>query len=108
MKSEEFCDCMAYVLADNIISPLGETSEENYLAVKTGKSGIHAYAKGSHGIPDGFVASLMSLDFEELVINSAKKAIGASHVDVAHEKVALILSLDLQLQILRNNILTND
>lgn len=83
---------MAYVLADNIISPLGETSEENYLAVKTGNSGIHAYAKGSHGIPDGFVASLMSLDFEELVINSAKKAIVASHVDVAHEKVALILS----------------
>ena len=34
----------------------------------------------------------MSLDFEELVINSAKKAIGASHVDVAHEKVVLILS----------------
>ena len=64
---------MAYVLADNIISPLGETSEENYLAVKAGKSGIRAYAKGSHGIPDGFVASLMSLDFEELVINSAKE-----------------------------------
>ena len=92
MKSEEFSGCMAYVLADNIISPLGETSEENYLAVKAGKSGIHAYAKGSHGIPDGFVASLMSLDFEELVINSAKKAIGASHVDVVHEKVVLILS----------------
>lgn len=83
---------MTYVLADNIISPLGETSEENYLAVKVGKSGIHAYAPGSHGIPDGFVASLMSRDFEELVLASAKKAIEASRVDVAHEKVAFILS----------------
>ena len=83
---------MAYVLADNIISPLGETSEENYLAVKAGKSGIHTYAKGSNGIPDGFVASLMSCDFEKLVLDSAKKAIEASLVDVAHEKVALILS----------------
>ena len=83
---------MAYVLADNIISPLGKTSEENYLAVKAGKSGIHTYAKGSHGIPDGFVASLMSCDFETLVLDSAKKAIEASLVDVAHEKVALILS----------------
>lgn len=83
---------MAYVLADNIISPLGETSEENYLAVKAGKSGIRAYANGSHGIPDGFVASLMSRDFEKMVIDSAKKAIVASQVDVAHEKVALILS----------------
>lgn len=83
---------MAYVLADNIISPLGQTSEENYLAVKAGKSGIHTYAKGSHGIPDGFVASLMSCDFEKLVLDSAKKAIEASLVDVAHEKVALILS----------------
>lgn len=83
---------MAYVLADNIISPLGETSEENYLAVKAGKSGIRAYAKDSHGIPDGFVASLMSRDFEKMVIDSAKKAIVASQVDVAYEKVALILS----------------
>ncbi len=83
---------MAYVLADNVISPLGETSEENYLAVKAGKSGIHVYAEGSHGIPDGFVGSLMSRDFEELMFESAKKAVEASHVDVAHEKVAFVLS----------------
>ena len=60
--------------------------------MKAGKSGIRAYAKGSHDIPDGFVASLMSRDFEKMVIDSAKKAIVASQVDVAYEKVALILS----------------
>ena len=32
---------MVNVLADNIISPLGETSEETYLAVKRGESALH-------------------------------------------------------------------
>ena len=47
---------MVYVLADNIISPLGETSEENYQAVKAGRSAIHAYIPMTDGIPDGFMA----------------------------------------------------
>ena len=54
MKSKE---AMAYVLADNIISPLGDTSEDNYFAVKSGKSGIQSYVKGSQGIQDDFVAT---------------------------------------------------
>ncbi len=83
---------MAYVLADNIISSLGKTSEENYLAVKAGKSGIRAYTKGSHGIPEGFVASLMSGDFESLVLESVRKTIEDSHIDVAHSNVVFILS----------------
>ncbi len=82
---------MAYVIADNIISPLGETSEENYLAVKTGKSGIRAFAPGSHGIPDGFTASLLSADFESLVLRSVGKAMETAHID-SHSKIAFILS----------------
>lgn len=50
---------MAYVIADNIISPLGKTSEENYLSVKAGKSMLHAYEPGSYGVQDGFCASLI-------------------------------------------------
>lgn len=83
---------MAYVLADNIISPLGETSEENYLAVKTGKSGIHVYTPGSHGIPDGFTASLLFSDFEDLILRSARKAIANSQINVAKDKIIFILS----------------
>lgn len=82
---------MAYVIADNIISPLGETSEENYLAVKAGKSGIRAFAPGSHGIPDGFTASTMSADFESLVLRSVGKAMEKAHID-SHSKIAFILS----------------
>ncbi len=83
---------MAYILADNIISPLGDTSEANYLSVKDGKSGIHAYECGSHGIPEGFTASLMSHDFEDLALRSARCAVNASKVDVTKERVVFILS----------------
>ena len=83
---------MAYVLADNIISPLGDTSEENYLAVKFNKSSIRAYLPGSMGIPEGFAAALMSSSFEELALRSANKALKASGIDVVHDRVKFILS----------------
>ena len=66
---------MAYIIADNIISPLGETSEDNYLSVKAGRSGIRAYEPGTCNIPEGFNASLLFEDFETLALKSAQKAI---------------------------------
>lgn len=66
---------MAYIIADNIISPLGETSEGNYLSVKAGRSGIRAYEPGTCNIPEGFYASLLFEDFETLALKSAQKAI---------------------------------
>ena len=83
---------MVSVLADNVISPLGETSEENYQAVKEGKSAIRAYAPMTAGIPNGFVASLLSSDFEELAFRSAQKAIDASGINVSSTRTIFILS----------------
>lgn len=83
---------MAYVLADNIISPLGQTSEENYLSVKTGKSAIRAYSSGEMDIPEEFAASLLLENFEELAFTSAQRALEKSEIDVKHEKVVFILS----------------
>lgn len=83
---------MAYVIADNIISPLGQTSSETYQAVKAGKSQLRVYPPGSHGIPEGFTASLMSGDFETIATTSASNAIAASGIDVGGERVAFILS----------------
>lgn len=106
---------MAYVLADNIISPLGNTSEENYQQVKAGKSGIRTYEPGSHGIPEGFTASLLPDeeqsvivkddgqglpskgakltfkhgDFEQLAIASAKLAMEQASIN---DRVVFILS----------------
>lgn len=73
---------MAYIIADNIISPLGETSEENYLSVKAGRSGIRAYEPGICNIPEGFYASLLFEDFETLALRSAQKAIANAQKNI--------------------------
>lgn len=90
---------MAYIIADNIISPLGETSEENYLSVKAGRSGIRAYEPGTCNIPEGFYASLLFEDFETLALKSAQKAIanaqktmGNARLELKGKRTAFILS----------------
>lgn len=83
---------MAYIIADNIISPLGETSEENYLSVKTGRSGIRAYEPGTCNIPEGFYASLLLEDFETLALRSAQKAIANAQLELKGKRTAFILS----------------
>lgn len=90
---------MAYIIADNIISPLGETSEENYLSVKAGRSGIRAYEPGTCNIPEGFYASLLFEDFETLTLKSAQKAIanaqktiGNGQLELKGKRTAFILS----------------
>ena len=92
MRAKMKQNVMVSVLADNVISPLGETSEENYQAVKEGKSAIHAYAPMTAGIPNSFVASLLSSDFEELAFRSAQKAIDASGINVSSTRTVFILS----------------
>lgn len=76
---------MAYIIADNIISPLGETSEDNYLSVKSGRSGIRAYEPGTCNIPEGFTASLLFEDFETLALKSAQKAIANALKNIENE-----------------------
>ena len=83
---------MAYIIADNIISPLGETSEENYLSVKAGRSGIRAYEPGTCNIPEGFYASLLFEDFETLALRSAQKAIANGRLELKGKRTAFILS----------------
>lgn len=90
---------MAYIIADNIISPLGETSEENYLSVKAGRSGIRAYEPGTCNIPEGFYASLLFEDFETLALKSAQKTIanaqktmGNAQLELKGKRTAFILS----------------
>lgn len=90
---------MAYIIADNIISPLGETSEENYLSVKAGRSGIRTYEPGTCNLPEGFYASLLFEDFETLALKSAQKAIanaqktmGNAQLELKGKRTAFILS----------------
>ena len=94
---------MIYRLADNIISPLGETTEQNYQAVKAGRSALRHYDL-QWDIPEPFTASLFTeaqnealaieglTRFESLAFTSAKKAVEASKIDVSGANVVFILS----------------
>ena len=94
---------MIYRLSDNIISPLGETTAENYQAIKAGRSALRRY-EGRWGIPEAFTASLFSEEqtrslavggmtrFESLAYRSACQAIQESGIDVSGSRVVFILS----------------
>lgn len=77
---------MAYILSDNIVSPLGYTSAENYQAVKSGRSSLAAYPASLKAVGEDFCASLFSdgqnselavdglSSFESIVFRSAEVA----------------------------------
>ena len=95
-------------VSDNIISPLGMNTAENYAAVKAGYSELKRY-DGLWGLPEPFVASLMDREkvekafaeitdnktytfFEKMIILSAKKALEQTDIDSTSDKVLFILS----------------
>lgn len=94
---------MIYCLADNVVSPLGMTTAENYLAVKNGRTALCRY-EHHWSLPEAFTASLFSDEqnqllaidgltrFESLAVRSAQDAIGRSGIDVASQRVVFILS----------------
>lgn len=95
---------MVYIIADNIISPLGVSSEQNYKALLEGRSALKSYPANYYGIPDGFVASLFSSEqeqvihrdnltrFEGLVVSCAQNAVAEAGIDISSERVVLVLS----------------
>ena len=94
---------MVYCLSKNIISPLGETTAENYSALKNGKSALRRYTQRWE-IPESFTASLFSEQqcdslcvpglsrFESIALSSAKKALAETQINVASDRVIFILS----------------
>ncbi|MBQ6378093.1 MAG: beta-ketoacyl synthase [Prevotella sp.] len=88
-------------IADNIYSPLGFTTAENYASVKAGKSRLRRY-EGAMGLPDPFTASLLDwqqvepLDgytrFETIAIHSARQALAQTGADPASPKVLFVVS----------------
>lgn len=94
---------MIEVLATNIISPLGFTTQENYQAVKAGKSALLCH-EAWKGIPHAFTASLFSKEqedrfllpgftrYESLVIASIKEALLHKDINVNSSRTALVIS----------------
>ena len=99
---------MIVSVANNIISPLGMSTAENYAAVMAGKSALQRY-EGKWDLPEPFVASLVDRDkvekafaaisdrkqytfFEKMIILSASRAIQEAGINTASERVLFILS----------------
>lgn len=94
---------MVQVIATNITSPLGFTTEENYQAVLSGSSALRRY-DGLWGLPEPFAASLFSEEqrkelaiegytfFEAIAIRSVRKALTYTSLGSAPSRIILILS----------------
>lgn len=94
---------MATVISHNILSPLGDTSEANFQAVKTGKSSLRKL-EHAFGTPLDITASVFESTvrkqlmlegftwFESLVIRSVKSALQQSNINCMDEQVCLVLS----------------
>ena len=99
---------MIVKVSDNIISPLGMSTAENYAAVKAGRSELKRH-DGLWNLPEPFTASLMDRNkveqafaeladneqytfFEKMIILSAKKALEQTDIDPTSDKVLFILS----------------
>ena len=95
---------MVYKVADNILSPLGATTAENYHAVKAGRSALMRHDQ-RWLLPDKVLtASLFSKEqeqqflisglsrFESMVVTSAREALSQTTIDVSQPNVILIIS----------------
>ncbi len=94
---------MVYQLADNITSPLGMTSAQNYQAVKAGQTALAPYSN-LWEIPEPFTAALFSetqwqamaregmTRFESLVMHSVTQALEGTSIDSSSPRVVFILS----------------
>ena len=94
---------MIYIIADNITSPLGATTQENLEAVLQGRSALRRY-EGLWGIPTAVCASLFSREqtarmtregmtrFEALALSSAREAMSRCNIEAANERTLFVLS----------------
>jgi len=96
-----------YVIADNIVAPLGRTTAENFAAVCQGKSGIQLQHSRLLS-PADFYAAIMApgqleaysngsnlegyTKFEQLLILSVQEALGQTNLDITNGRTAFIVS----------------
>ena len=90
-----------YIAADNIISPLGDTTLENTEQLKKGVSGIKLHNNAEVSVTpfyaslfeaDAYAANSVYTKFEKLLIASVKDAIDRCDIDPTDERTILIIS----------------
>src|SRR4051812_28017435 len=90
-----------FIIADNIISPLGNTSAENFLKLAQNISAVKQYEnKKINDAPffatlfneDEFTANNRYTKFEQLLIASINNALKQTDINVSDKKTLLIIS----------------
>ncbi len=98
---------MPFFIADNIITSLGLTSEENFEALKKGKTGIQQIDNNSF-YKDPFPASMVNhaaiekklkdlskperfTRLEKMMIVSIRDAVQRTNIDIQSERTAVII-----------------
>ena len=94
---------MVYKIADDIISPLGEGTEQNYQALSSGSSALCTYTH-LWNLPEPFAASLFTdaqkkkyqveglTFFESLLYQSISRALEQTTINIHADRVILIVS----------------
>ncbi|MBC7891265.1 MAG: beta-ketoacyl synthase [Sphingobacteriaceae bacterium] len=90
-----------YLVSDNIISPLGQTTAENWAQLERGHSGIRLHTDPARS-SDPFHASLFEKDeilkpdgltrFESLLVASIREALSHTEISLTDPRTILILS----------------
>lgn len=91
---------MAYILADNILSPLGTTTQANVEAVLQGRSAVRVHRAEELGVGADFAAALMERQlqqegyswFESKILVSVQAAITQLREPLPTERTVLIVS----------------
>lgn len=88
-----------FVVADNIVSPVGKTARENFEQLKQGVSGIdqHDHLSGNRAYAslfnkEVFTSTKEQTKFEQLVIASVEEALSQTTIDTSDNKTIFILS----------------
>src|SRR5678810_928172 len=93
-----------FIVADNIISPLGLSTDENFRRLTKGEAGVQQQHRPSIA-GHSFYASLLEkpavlpaekskyhTNFERLLIDSISDALSMSDVDITDERTILVIS----------------
>src|SRR5271156_3103492 len=88
-----------FVVSDNIFSPLGKTTVENFARLKKGNSGIklqqNTFAEQPYYaslFDDGFEVDTRYTKFEQLLILSIEQALSDTEIDPKDKRTLLIIS----------------
>ena len=100
----------AVKISDNVISPLGIGTSENFLAIKDGKSALRLHSGAERDIPEDFCASIIDEDslkeeylkagipedgytpFEKRLMLSVSLALRGTGIDPSSDRVLFIIS----------------